>query len=229
MEQVRIKGFLHYRNDLGDGTRSAVVFSSCQGECPGLCASFVPLKRHDYFSDTPEKTEYTAEEMIAYLKEEKVLCYTKSLGISFLGKEPMNHPEFCRKVALGLRDLGMNLQITTCASYPSYYLDMMFGLVDPFVVNFFTLAGHLYSPYPEYDHSLVRENLHYLDRHSFSYRVRIPVINGVNTTQGAALAEYLSNFENCKGVLLDFDHSGLGDKAVLSYRKAFLERGIILY
>ena len=168
MEPIHIKGFLHFRDDLGDGMQSAVIFNACSGNCPGLCRDFRPLREHPFAEDTPESWDYTPEELISYLKEEKTLCYTKTLGISFLGKEPLNQAFFCQKVAYGIRELGMKLQIMTCASVTPTAFDLLFGLVDLFIVNYFSPLPKHFIPYPEYDQPLVTENSRYLDRKGIS-------------------------------------------------------------
>ena len=114
IEKTKISGFLHYRTDLGDGVRTGVVFSSCRENCSKICLPYDFLPEHNFAQDTQEKNLYSEDEMIAYLLEEKTLCYTKKLGISFLGAEPLSDPFFCKSVAKTLREEGMDLQIHTC-------------------------------------------------------------------------------------------------------------------
>ena len=66
-----IAGFLHYRSDLGDGTQTGVVFSSCKGKCSKCCFSYRFLPEHPFAEDTKEKDFYTADQLVSYLKEEK--------------------------------------------------------------------------------------------------------------------------------------------------------------
>ncbi len=228
-EKKWIAGFLHYRTDLGDGMRSGVFFGDCPGTCSRVCSSFSFLKEHDFGEDTKESRFYSASELIAYLLEEKTLCSTKELGISFLGKEPMEDPVFCRRVGWELKKAGMNLQIFTCGTTSPTAFDMLFGVCDLFVINLFSLLPKVHRPFPDFKREQVMENISYLDRKAFPYRLRIPVLSGVNEKEASPLACFASNLKHVKSVILDFTHSGLDSDAILSYRLAFLERGVFLY
>ena len=74
-EKKKIQGFLHYRTDLGDGVRTGVVFSGCTEDCAEICSPYRFLEEHGFCEDTAEKKEYTAEELLSYLLEEKTLYY----------------------------------------------------------------------------------------------------------------------------------------------------------
>ncbi len=229
MEKRRILGFLHYTTELGDGTRSAVVMDSCPGNCSRLCAPYRFVKEHSFGGDLMEKSLYSAEELVAYLKEEKLLCYTKTLGITILGKEPLSAPLFCRDVALGVRELGMNLHLHTCLHCDQTALDLLYGLVDLFCINFFTPVPGRHHPFKGYSYDRVRENLSYLDRKGFPYRLRIFVVKGINDDSAVALLQLVKQLNKMKSLILDFTHSGLSEEEQHRYRAAFLSEGIILY
>lgn len=228
-EKKWIAGFLHYRTDLGDGMRSGVFFGDCPGICSRVCASFTHLKEHDFGADTQESRSYTASELITYLLEEKKLCSSKDLGISFLGKEPLRDPSFCRKVGWGLKKAGMNLQISTCCTTSPAAFDMLYGICDLFLVNFFSLLPKTHLPFSGYSRERVMENISYLDTKAFPYRIRIPVLPGVNEKEAVPLASFASNLKCVKSVILDFTHSSLDSDAISNYRAAFLKRGVFLY
>jgi pyruvate-formate lyase-activating enzyme len=228
-QKITIQGFLHFRTDLGDGTRSGVVFSACRGNCDWCCAPFAFLPEHPFAEDTPEKDYYTAEQLIDYLKEEKVLCYTKPLGITFLGKEPLLEPDFCHFAGYGIKKAGMNLEIHTCADVPLYVFEKLFGICDLYVVRLFSLDEKKHRPYPEFDLARVMENIAFLNRKKIPFRLMIPVIKGVNTKEAASLAQFASLLTNLKSVILDFSKSKLSEDKIKAYRAEFLNRGVVLY
>ena len=41
------------------------------------------------------------------LKEEKTLCYTKKLGITFLGEDPLSDPFYCKDVAKEIKESNL--------------------------------------------------------------------------------------------------------------------------
>lgn len=227
--KIRIKGFLHFRDDLGEGTRTGVVFSSCRGNCGKCCAPFSFLPEHPFAEDTAEKDYYTAEELVEYLKEEKVLSYTRPLGITFLGKEPLSDPDFCHLVGYGIEKAGMNLEIYTCADVPQYVFEKLFGICRMYVVRFFSLDSKKHRPYPEFDPERVKENIAFLNRKKIPFRLLIPVLKGVNLNEAAKLAEFAASFSDLKSVILDFSLSFLSEEEIKAYRDEFLKRGVVLY
>ncbi len=229
MEKRRILGFLHYTTELGDGMRSAVVMDSCLGNCSHLCAPYRFVKEHSFGEDLLEKNQYSAKELVSYLKEEKLLCYTKPLGITILGKEPLADPLYCREVALGIRGLGMNLHLHTCLHCDQTAFDLLYGLVDLFCINFFTPIPGRHRPFKGYSYDRVRENLSYLDRKGFPYRLRVFVVKGVNDDSAVAIMQFVKALISMKSLILDFTHSGLNEEEKRRYRSVFLSEGIILY
>ena len=227
IEKTPVTGFLHYRTDLGDGVRTGVVFSFCREKCSDYCRNFHFLPEHFFGADTQEKSRYSEEEMIAYLREEKTLCYTKKLGITFLGAEPLQDPFFCKSVAKGLKEDKMDLQIYTCGMCSLSAYDVMDDLVDLYVLRLFTLA-----PFEDYsfpDPKFALSALDHFERRGYSYRVQIPVISGVNTHFSHDFAQFLGDKKHLKSVILDFTNSGLKAEEISAYKEAFLTKGTILY
>lgn len=227
-----ISGFLHVRTDIGDGTRCGVVFGNCR--CPQLnvCSPHKILPENLYddpYSAINNKCYYSVPELLQYLKEEKLLCYTKKLGITFMGSDPLRDPYFCRDAAIGVKELGMNLQIHTCAHCSDVAFDLLFGVCDIFIVRLFSPLYQVKGVYSDQSAQRVYENLSYLDSHHFPYRILIPVVKGLNDTAALAFASRLSVYRNVRGVILDFRFSELDQNSVLLYRDAFKDKGIVLY
>jgi len=230
MDRIKIKGFLHFRTDLGDGIRTGIVFDSCRGSCDGFCSPFRLIREHPFAEDSLEKDCYSPQELIEYLKEEKMWCFSKPLGITFLGKEPMAHTSFCREVSRGIKELGMSLQVYTCGLCPFYAYDTMYENVDLFIFNFFTVHPKLFRTYHRgYSLDDVMEKVYYLDRKRLPYRLRIPVVSKLNDTYPSVLADFCLGLKNVKSVILDFSLSGFSDEQIRQYRRSFLEKGVILY
>lgn len=221
IEKTKVSGFLHYRTDLGDGVRTGVVFSFCRENCHNFCHSFSFLPEHPFTLDTAEQTLYSEEEMISYLREEKTLCYTKKLGISFLGAEPLQDPFFCKSVAKGIRGLGMDLQIYTCGMCSHIAYDLMDSLVDLYVLR-------LFSP-DDKKASKAISALDLFEKRGYAYRVFIPVIAGENIADAERFSDLLVNRKSLKSVILDFSNSDFKMDEIKSYKESFLKKKIPLY
>jgi pyruvate-formate lyase-activating enzyme len=225
----QILGMLHYRTDLGDGMRSAIYFNTCYGTCGSSCVPHRFLREHPFGEDTLEKKFYTAEELIEYLREEKVLCNTKKLGISFLGREPLADPDFCYDLAMGVKDLEMDLCIETCGNISQWIYDKFYGVADLFLFNYFTPVPGRFHPFDGYSHQRAWENLCYLDHKNFPYRLRIFVLEGINADSASPLMLIARSLKNVKSVILDFSNSGLNEEEIAAFRSVFLKNGVVLY
>ena len=229
MDRKQILGFAHFRTDIGDGMRSGVYFNSCHGTCFKTCVPFSFLPEHPFAEDTEEKHFFTESELIEYLREEKTWCYTRPLGISFLGREPLADPFFVRRVGEGVKALGMNLHVWTCATCSPTSFDMMYGVADLFVVNLFSPIKGRHCPFNGFSFQQVVDNLFYLDRKQFPYRIRIPVLKGVNDDCPGALAGFLASFPHMKSLILDFSFVSFTEEEKKAYRSPFLRQDIVLY
>ena len=188
----RIEGFLHFRTDLGDGVRTGIVFGECNEFCSHICDSFRFISEHEFCEDTSEKTEYSAEEMVRYLREEKTLYYARKLGITFLGREPLRDPLFCADIARGLKEIDVPLQVHTCGMCSLSAFDMMDGLVELYVLRgmlpFFTE-----EPTGVFNRGKqMRRIMELLDLRGTPYRVHLPILTGVSLLNLTEFAEYVS-------------------------------------
>jgi len=224
-----ISGFLHYRNDLGDGTRTGVVFGSCRGKCQSICSSFRFLPEHPFVEDESEKELYTPEELGEYLRLEAVCCYTKRVGITLLGNEPLQNLEFCTELGEILRGHCLSLHVWSCGYLPFSYYDLVRPYVELFAIRFVAPIARMHRPFPRFEYYRVIETLYQMDAMRFPFRVIIPVIAGVNTDAAEAFASYLFPLKNMKSVILDFSSSGLSPEKILAFRSEFLKRRIALY
>ena len=227
--EQRILGFCHYRTDLGDGTRTGVVFAGCHGNCHNICTpKFLPLTR-PFAEDTPERDCYTVTELTQYLREEKVLCYTKRLGVTLMGREPLIASQFCLELARRLQKEEMDINVWTCGAVSTQVYRDMKKYCSLFVYRYLTPFSEKIDPCPLYPRSYALEMLSFLDEENFPYRVLVPVVKGMNEKDSAPIAQALSSLKHVKSVVLDFSASDLSAEEQLQYRKDFLNHRLILY
>lgn len=225
MVRKKIQGFLHYRNDLGDGVRTGVVFSDCSEACDKICSSFSFLPEHDFCDDTPEKREYTSKELANYLKEEKVMYYAKELGVSFLGREPLRDPFFCAEVARELKEAGIRLQIHTCGMCSSVAFEYLDGLVDQYLLRVF-LPQNLGS---ESQGARIRQVIAFLEEHKTPYRIQLFLSKASSCKEVESFAEEALRYRFLKSILLSFSDSEFSREDQSTFRQIFLQRKIPLY
>lgn len=228
-EKKKIEGFLHFRTDLGDGVRTGVVFSDCREDCGGFCSDFRFITEHGFAEDTLEQPEYSSEELLRYLLEEKTLYYAKKLGITFLGREPLRDPFFCTEVARGLREAGIGLQIYTCAMCSHTSFEMLDGLVELYVLRAFPpfFSDDLNAVFDRNEH--LRQVVSFLEHRRTPYRILIPCSDTLSKSDTERFADYLQNLHSLKSVILDFSASVLTLDEQTELKKIFLYRKIPLY
>lgn len=230
MEQKKfIYGFAHYRTDIGDGVRTGVYFGNCPGACNKVCMSFKRMKEHCFTEDSKEKSLYSPQELLEYLREEKMLFPSKPLGISFLGMEPLFDFDFCKKVAIGIKQQGMSLQISTCGLCNAGDYSEISDLCDLFYFRLFSPIPGIRPPMPGYPFEKVWENLFHFERRKIPYRVLIPVIQGLNTNTAEAFSAVLSSMRSMKSVVLDFSLSGFTDEDKNEFMNHFYRRNVVLF
>lgn len=220
---------LHFRHDIGDGLRCGVLFYYCHRDCHAVCCPDPLMKQAGLYDENGTLHRFTAKTLGKYLEEERLYCATKPLGITFLGREPLENPRFCREAGIEISRLGMSLQINTCAITQKESFAKMLGICDLFNVRFFLPVAIHHPAFSHYPVKRVMDNLRFLDAHHAPFRITIPVIKDVNENAAVAIASFLSSFSSLASVILDFDGSSLDMDAQSEYRTAFLKRKIPLY
>ena len=225
----KIEGFLHYRTDLGDGVRTGVVFGGCSEPCFENCASFSFIPEHDFSEDTLELAEYSPEELVRYLKEEKVMYYAREVGVTLLGKEPLRDPFFCEELAKGLKECGISLQIITCGMCSMTAFERLVGLVDLYVLRVFPP----FSPQDAgavFDRSIqAKKVISFFESHKTPYRILIPIQTAISISDMEGFAEYLLKQKMIKSIMIDFCKADLSAKERAEIKAVFLKRKIPLY
>jgi pyruvate-formate lyase-activating enzyme len=228
-ERHFIKGFYHYREDLYGGVRTAVVFDCCRGDCEFACAPFPFPTEHPFAEDMPETYLYSAGEMAEYLQREQVLFGNRPIGITFMGKEPLRLISFCYDLGSAVHQKGMDLHIWTCGTCSSLAYDILRPFTDLYIFQLFSPWKRKDEFFSSFPYERVMENLFTLDEKQHPYRIRIPVIRGINERSPEEFLPLLAKLKNRKSVILDFSRSGLKENEIFSYRNVFLNQNIVLY
>lgn len=225
----RIEGFLHYRTDLGDGIRTGVVFSDCSDECSAICSSYRFIDEHDFAEDTLERCEYSAEELVRYLLEEKTMYYSKKIGVTFLGKEPLRDPFFCREVACGLKKAGIGLQVYTCGMCSMTAFEQLDGLVELYVLRIFLPFDEKLSDSVFDRNKHVRQVLTFFENSHTPYRIMLILPDKCSVLHVDSFAEFALQLNLLKSVILNFGERKWSDSRRREIKNCFLNRKIPLY
>ena len=225
----KIEGFLHYRTDLGDGVRTGVVFSDCSEECSAVCSSYRFIDEHVFAEDTPEQSEYSAEELVRYLLEEKTMYYSKKIGVTFLGKEPLRDPFFCREVACGLKKAEIGLQVYTCGMCSMTAFEQLDGLVELYVLRIFLPFDEKVRDAVFDRNKHLRQVLAFFEKTHTLYRILLILPDECSVSHVDSFAEFALSLHRLKSVILNFSESERFDSERQEMKNCFIKRKIPLY
>ncbi len=220
MKKEVIAGILRYRDDLGQGVRSGVVFSGCPGKCGDLC-------RPAYM---PEKTKMllTAEELFRKLCEEDRDYLSRRVNVTLLGHDPTLFPDFCLELLALLSGAGYETDVFSCLLGGKETVLSMGKYVHLFTFTVPSLSRVQFRSLTRRDPGKALETLRAADGAGLPYRLRFPVLPGRNDDP-ESLAIFASFFKSCKSVILDFSRAPFSAEEIAAFRQPFFRRGIVLY
>ncbi len=226
--RTHIHGFHHYYDDFGDGSQTYVYLGSCKYKCNSFCQGHF-IKEHPFYLDETEKDRYDPDELVEYLMQEQRLCVNKKLTIVFAGREPLTHPWFCVHVARKIKQAGMGVMFRTCGAIDKEWYLIVGPYTDLFLFDMITVIPSSHKHLCGFPLQRTLDCLSLLDGYHMPYRLRFRIIQGVNDEGAVALAAFCSRLKSVKSVMLDFSASQLNDEEIRSFRREFLDRGVVLY
>ena len=122
--------------------------------------------------------EVTAEWLTGHLLKDQDYLEQVGGGITFSGGEPLGQPRFLLECLERLGD------VHTCIETSGYAQPELFekaaGLLDYVIMDLKLMDGEKHRHYTGFDNEPVLRNLEYLKQSGQAFRIRIPVIPGVN-------------------------------------------------
>lgn len=222
-ETVKIQGILRYREDLGQGVRTGVLFGSCKGKCERICSEFSAILKPFPYENL------TGDELRSFLLEEDRDYLSRRVNVTLLGKDPLRSPRFCRALAKDLKNAGLSVDIHSCALGGEGAVEMLLDFCHLFVFTFLTTNPARYRRLTGENLQDAAKTILHADRIGAPFRLRIPVMRGVNTDEAEEFSIFCSLLKNVKSVILDFSYADFSDEEKRAFRASFFKRGIILY
>lgn len=184
----------------------------CREVCPspehcilcGACISVCPNRLRKICGD-----RVSSEDLIAVLQKDKDYLASQNGGVTFSGGEPTGQPEFLLECLSGLR--GMHRAIETSAyCNPELFREILEEL--DYVMMDIKLADEAkHRHYTGVSNQVILKNLEQLKQSGKPFRIRIPVIPGVNDTK--------ENYQQTAELLTDVRTGQLECVELLPYHK----------
>ena len=137
--------------------------------------------------------EYTPEELARLLLKDKDYLESLGGGITFSGGEPTMQSQFLIETAKLLKPL--NLAIETCGYCTSDVFLSVINEMDYIMMDLKIIDSVKHKYYTGVDNTPIINNLELLKKSGKTFKIRIPVIPGVNDSD--------ENFENTAKLLID--------------------------
>lgn len=185
---------LSYRPQVMRAENGCIQCKSCREACTHpdgciLCGSCVRACPKNLIRICGRRL--SSEELVEYLLKDKKYLSQVQGGITFSGGEPLGQPEFLKECLEGLKGVHRCIETSGYCENRVFqeiaerleYVIMDFKLADDEKHRYFTGVGN----------EVIKENLEYLKERGKPFRIRIPVIPGVNDS--------LENFQETAGLL----------------------------
>ena len=219
---------LSYKPQLMVSTNNCLHCGACVRVCPnggnactacGQCIRACPQGLRKLCGK-----RYTAQELAQKLLRDKDYLAAMSGGVTFSGGEPTGQPEFLLETLE--RVAGMHRAIETSGYCSGTVFEAVLARVEYVMMDLKLMDPERHRHYTGVPNEPVLENLERLKKSGKPFRIRIPVIPGVNDSDEnfEQTAQHLLDAENLEQVELLPYHVTAGAKyemVGLSYRPEF--------
>ncbi len=124
--------------------------------------------------------EYTAGELAEKLLKDKVIFDMNGGGVTVSGGEPTGQPEFLLELLERLK--GIHRAMETCGYCQPDTFRRILERLDYVIMDIKMVDAELHKKWTKRDNGLILENLEQLKKSGLPFRIRIPLIPGVNDT-----------------------------------------------
>lgn len=168
----------NYSVNDGDGIRTVLFLSGCPLRCK-WCAN-----PESFASNGPNSfiSEYTIEAILNLIDRQRVFYRFSNGGITFSGGEPTVQLEFLDTLSRKLYNDGFDLAIETCGYFEFNKVKPILERMHKIFVDIKVIDDIKHTGFTEKNNKIILDNIKKMAALSYPVVIRIPVIEGVNTT-----------------------------------------------
>ncbi|MBE6761255.1 MAG: glycyl-radical enzyme activating protein [Ruminococcaceae bacterium] len=144
--------------------------------------------------------EFSADEILPKLLEDKPFFEESGGGITISGGEPLIQSEFCTELLKKLKEQGVNTAVDTCGFVKREDIDRVLPFTDTFLYDIKAINPEVHKKCTGVTNEIILENLKYIDSLNKQIEIRIPFIPTMNSGEMRAIAEFLSNLKSVKKI-----------------------------
>ncbi len=200
-EQLRT---IHVKRDLCDDCGACA--DKCYAEALTMCGK-----------------DYTSEELVARLLQDKNFFDTSGGGVTVSGGEPLSQADFTVEVLKGLKEAGVHTALDTTGFAPWEALERTMPWVDLYLYDLKHMDSAKHKAAVGVPNEIIHENARLLAGHGKALQIRIPVIPRFNDDEEniRATAEFCAGLGSAVQLvqLLPYHNMGVMKYLRISDRK----------
>lgn len=144
------------------------------GKCAGVC----PTKAIEMSG-----RDYSEEEVMAAVLKETNMMDASGGGVTFSGGEPLMYPEALKELLIRCGREGIHRAVDTSGCVKTSIVEMILPHVDLFLYDIKHMNTRIHRTWTGVDNALILDNLRLIADNDKAYHVRIPLVEGVNTSE----------------------------------------------
>ncbi len=161
----------------------------------GKCEKVCPYNALLYYGK-----EFTVEELLPILLEDKDFYDNTNGGVTLSGGECLLYADFCAELLKRLKEKGIHTAIDTCGYVNREAIDKVLPYTDIFLYDIKALDNDVHIKCTGQSNKVILENLQYIDKKGKAIEVRIPYVPEYNANQMEKIAKFLKTVTNLKKV-----------------------------
>ena len=170
----------------------------------------------------------SVEEVIEEVKKDMPFYENSGGGVTLSGGEPAMQPQFCIAVLRESKKAGMHTALDTSGYVKWETFSRILEYVDLVLYDIKHMDPLKHKEYTGLSNRLILSNLRRLDKLGIPIEIRMPMIPGLNDSEGnlSATCEFLSGMENVERIkLLPYHRLGEGkyERLDMEYKLKDLE------
>ena len=164
---------------------------ACPAECLELCGR-----------------AYSVEEVIAEVLKDRIFYENSGGGMTLSGGEPMMQFDFALELSRKAREAGLHIAMETCGFAPQENFEAILPYIDLFLFDIKSTDPEKHRRFTGQDFSLIHENLRMIDRCGKKFRLRCPLIPGMNDSEKelSGIAALANTLDNVQGIDIEPYH-----------------------
>ena len=143
----------------------------------GKCAEVCPTNSMEMSG-----RNYSEEEVMAAILKEIPIMDSSAGGVTFSGGEPLAYPKELKKLLVKCGAEGIHRAVDTSGYAKRAVIEYILPHTDLFLYDLKHLDTDIHRKWVGVDNAIILENLDFIAASDKAYHVRIPLIEGVNTT-----------------------------------------------